>query len=179
MRWTVDRYQEAINHGIIREDDHVELLFGTIIERMPANEPHVACIETMREYFTERYFKQYALRSESAIRLPSESLPQPDFVIADYHHNHYSTGFPVPDQIHLVVEVADSSLPIDRSTKTEAYALAGIREYWIVNLKERQLEVHLEPNVNGGNYGEVIHYPEGRVANSPFVGTVDVADLLP
>jgi Uma2 family endonuclease len=41
-----------------------------------------------------------------------------------------------------VVEVAESSLRIDRELKASLYARGGVEDYWIVNLVDRVLEVH-------------------------------------
>jgi Uma2 family endonuclease len=179
MSWTIDRYQAAIEGNIIREDDRVELLFGTIIKKMPASEPHGACIDIIREYFTERYFKQYSLRSESAVRLPYDSLPEPDFTVAAYRQDHYANGFPEPAAIYLLIEVAESSLKIDRTIKAKAYAHSAIAEYWIVNLKQRQLELHLQPDPGSQSFRKVLHFTEEETFVSPFAGKVAVSDLLP
>jgi Uma2 family endonuclease len=45
----------------------------------------------------------------------------------------------------LAVEVAVSSLALDRSHKASLYARAGVADYWIVNLVDRVLEVHRDP----------------------------------
>ncbi len=45
----------------------------------------------------------------------------------------------------LVVEVADSSLALDRLRKGGLYARAGIADYWIVNLIDEVLEVYRDP----------------------------------
>ncbi len=179
LHWTVDRYRKAIQNGVFGEDERLELLFGGIYERMGANPPHAACIELLQEYFTERYFKKYGLRSENAVQLSDESLPQPDFVVVAYRSDHYAKNFPQITDVFVLIEVADSSLLVDRGKKKTAYALAGIPEYWIVNLKERQLELHLQPDRVQGLYRSVVMYAEDSKATSPFVGEVVVADILP
>jgi Uma2 family endonuclease len=157
----------------------VELLFGQLLKLMGANPPHSACVQLLMEYFTERYFKQYGLRTENAIQLSDESLPQPDFAVVTYRADHYAHDYPQVSDVLLVVEVADSSLSFDRTHKTKAYAMAGIEEYWIVNLPQRRIELHQHPFASDGSYASVMHYLEGQTAHSNFAGEVVVADLLP
>ena len=60
----------------------------------------------------------------------------------DYHH-------PTPEEIYLVLEIADSSLDYDRDEKSKLYAQAGIQQYCILNLRERELEDYRQPSVDG------------------------------
>jgi Uma2 family endonuclease len=179
LSWSVDRYRKAYEAGVIGEDEPFELLNGSIVERMGSNPPHAACIQIVMEYFYERYFKKYGLRMENAVQLSDDSLPQPDFAVVTYRVDHYARIFPQAKDVQLLVEVADSSLSIDRNQKKVAYAKAGIPEYWIVNLKDRQLEVHLRPSLTGGTYAAVTHYGDSEEAETQFAGRITVADLLP
>ena len=49
----------------------------------------------------------------------------------------------------LIIEVADSTLAYDRSTKLRFYADAGIPEYWVVDCVAEAVEVHREPGPDG------------------------------
>ena len=77
------------------------------------------------------------------------------------------------------MEVANSSLKDDRTVKVELYAEANLSEYWIVNLVNRQIEVHLEPNPQQTIYNSTTVYQESDSFTSPFAGEVIVAELLP
>jgi Uma2 family endonuclease len=91
-----------------------------------------------------------------------------------------------PTTAALIVEVADTSLALDRGRKASLYASAGITEYWILNLVDRQLEVLRDPGpapqqIYGHGYAAVTTHSRGDVV-SPLAlphGTVAVADLLP
>src|SRR5437016_4994181 len=85
------------------------------------------------------------LRVQSAITL-TESEPEPDFAIVRGDESAYLTRHPTTADIGLVVEVSDSTLPGDRDDKGRIYARAGIPCYWIVNLVDRQVEVHTLPS---------------------------------
>jgi Uma2 family endonuclease len=84
------------------------------------------------------------LRSEQPITL-SDSEPQPDIVLARGDHTTYRTRHPGPADIGLVVEVADTSLTVDRNDMARIYARAGLPVYWIINVVDRQVEVYTDP----------------------------------
>jgi Uma2 family endonuclease len=85
---------------------------------------------------------------QSAIRVPqTQSEPEPDLVWAV--ERDYSRGKPAPENIRLVVEVAESSLDHDLGEKAALYAAAGIRDYWVVDLIDRRIVVHRDPAPEG------------------------------
>ena len=176
--WTVDRYHLAIDNGIFGEDDKVELIHGKIVNKMPAGAPHEECITLLAEYFRDRFGKQFRYRQEKSINLAElASEPEPDFAVVK--DKKYGTYRPAITDIYLLIEVANTSLDKDRSRKAELYAQAGLPEYWIVNLADRQIEVHLQPQPEQGRYGSLITYAEQDTFTSPFAGKVTVAELLP
>lgn len=89
------------------------------------------------------------------------------------------TGHPKAEDALLVIEVADSSLTLDRTIKAQAYALADVKEYWIINLNDHKVEVYLQPDKTDGDYTSITHYAAGTTFESPFNGTTVVDDLLP
>ncbi|MEL7160659.1 MAG: Uma2 family endonuclease [Bacteroidota bacterium] len=177
--WTVEQYLRMIDEGLLTEDDKTELLNGNLVRKIPSNKPHDSAISFLQDYFTERYFKKYTLRSERAIRLSPDSMPEPDYVIAVYREDKYQKVWPSVPDILLLVEVSDATLATDRGYKKQLHAGAGIEEYWIVNIPDQQIEVHLRPNVNTKHYASTQHYGQPDTFTSPFVGEVKVSDLLP
>lgn len=94
------------------------------------------------------------LRCQDPITLPSGSEPEPDFTIARLASDHYLSGHPTPEDIFLVVEIADSSLDYDRDVKMPLYGEAGIPHYWIFNVVANQVEAYSEPYQDSqGNFG--------------------------
>lgn len=179
MTWTANRYRAAMQANVFQEDDRVELLLGAIIEKTGADPLHEASVNTISDYFTERFFKTHTLRPEQIVQLSKSSMPEPDFAVCKHREDRYVNDYPKPKDVYLLIEVAKSSLSIDRKDKLYAYASAAIAEYWIVNLEQRQLELHLNPDTEYGAYANVNHYKEGNTFESPFVGQVAVADILP
>ena len=177
-RWTLERYHQAIELGLLTENDRVELLFGKLIEKMPTGNLHAATVEKLDDYFRYLLGREYQYREEKPVTLPNASEPEPDYVIAYRKADYYASGHPTPPDILLLVEVSDATLYIDRNAKARAYALAGIKEYWIVNIPGRKVEVHLNPLADEGIYSQVSHYSEDGTFESPFAGEVRVGDLL-
>jgi Uma2 family endonuclease len=177
--WTLDRYHLAITTGVLNEDDEVELLFGQLVARVPVGEPYAQCLRILNTYFVIRHGDKYYCQVQDPVTLPPNSEPQPDYAIVTRKRYSKKTGHPGPDDIHLIVEVASSSLPLDRQFKAVAYAKSGINEYWIINLKSRTLEVYLRPDISTGDYTSITHYAAGTTFESPFNGTTVVDDLLP
>ncbi len=177
--WTLARYHDAIAKGVLTENDRVELLFGEIVPKMPTGEPHADCLSLLMDYFYELFGTSYKYRAQDPVTLPNESEPEPDFAVVARQPYTRTTGHPSPENIFLLIEISEETLLYDRGKKCRAYALAGIREYWIINLKDRQLELHLNPNRDTGQYGKVCHFSGQDTLESPLCGKVSVRDLLP
>lgn len=179
FEWTLERYHNAIEAGVLTEYDAVELIHGQLVKKMPISEDHAGIIEALTKYFITRFGFEYRYRSENPVPLLNNSEPEPDFVIAQNLPEGVKSRHPKPEEIHLVVEVAHSTLKYDRKVKGVLYAEAGIPEYWIINLRSRKIEVHRDPNPAEGNFETVLNHAEGTVFTSSFAGEVTVDDLLP
>ena len=178
FNWTLERYQQAIDCGILTEEDQLELLSGNLVTKMPVNVPHSACVKNLNRYFTPRYFDSHELIAENPVALPAvDSQPEPDYVIARLKEDNYLSGHPTVEDIFLLIEVSDSTLARDRTYKAAIYAAAGVSEYWIINLKENQVEVHTQPT--GERYGLVSTHARGTTFESPFNGLTVVDELFP
>jgi Uma2 family endonuclease len=179
FRWTLDRYHQAIELGVLTELDKVELLFGQIIAKMPVGEPHADVLSDIADFFYERLGTKYKFRSQSPVTLPNDSEPEPDFAVVVRRKYNPTTGHPKPEDILLLIEVSDSTLQYDRTQKAEAYALANVKEYWIINIPERQVEIHLKPSQEKGLYRSLSVYEAGTQFTSSFCGEVEVDKVLP
>jgi Uma2 family endonuclease len=178
-RFSLADYDQMIDLGILTENDRVELIRGEIIEKMSIGEFHAACVKRLNRIFSARLAQRGCVGVQDPIRL-ADSEPEPDISLLEPRDDDYANSHPEPDDDILVVEVADASLDFDRRVKGPLYAENGIAEYWILNLIDRTLEVHRQPQASGG-------YAEKRVlqvgdatdlAKIPGV-TVLVAELFP
>lgn len=178
--WTVEEFQAAIRAGVFHEDERLELIEGDIVAPMPVDPQHALATGLVNDALVAAFAGQDChIRSENPIVLPHASQPQPDVVVAVGKRRDYSTQHPSPPEILLLVEVSGSTLAVDRSIKAALYALAGIAEFWIVNLRDRQLEVHRTPQNGIWTQTQVIP-ATGTIAPLAVPhATVAIGDLLP
>lgn len=153
MRFTVERYEQMVEAGILTEDDRVELLEGEILEMSPIHPPHASVVEELMRVFFMLVGDRARIRVQDPIRLPPDSEPEPDVVLA--RPGRYSTRHPGPDDILLVVEVVDTTHRRDRR-KLRTYARSGVREAWFVDLPASQIEVHRDPTPAGYASVEIV-----------------------
>ncbi|PSQ95984.1 MAG: Uma2 family endonuclease [Bacteroidetes bacterium SW_9_63_38] len=140
-RFTADEVQAMLEAGILHEDDPLELIDGQLVVMSPTNDPHIVCINRLNRLFVERTDPEIAVSVQNPVRIDEHNEPEPDAVLSTNLR-----GAPRPDDVLLLVEVADSTLAYDRDVKRPLYARAGIPEVWIVNLEAQQIEVHRDPD---------------------------------
>ena len=161
-KWTIDEYHSMIESGLL-DNRQVELLKEGIVEMPPEGEAHAYFSSEAEEYLRELLKTKATIRSGKPITLPDHSEPEPDIAIAEKLGREYLTHHPYPENIFWLIEYSNSSLEKDLNVKTTIYAEAGIAEYWVVNLKRRQLIVFSNPQDgeynNRTTYGQGIVYP--------------------
>jgi Uma2 family endonuclease len=144
-RLTIREYHEMIRAGILTEDDPVELLDGWLVCKMTKNPPHRVATHLVRKAIEAVIPQGWHVDSEGAITLAT-SEPEPDAAVVHGDPRAYVDRHPGPQDVALVVEVADASLSRDRTLKKRLYAQAGIPVYWVVNLVDRRVEVYDAPS---------------------------------
>jgi Uma2 family endonuclease len=137
------RYDRLIDAGVFGPDDRVELLDGLLVAREPQGRRHAAVVVLVRTALEKAFGRAYHVREEKPIALDERSEPEPDVVVVPGTPRDYLDAH--PSRPVLLVEVAETSLAIDRVRKGSLYARAGIADYWVVNLSEGLLEVYREP----------------------------------
>ena len=178
-RFTVEAYRRAYAIGFFEESFRTELIHGTIYPISPISSPHAATVDILVYEWTTLSSKRWWVRGQGPLDLTDlHSVPQPDVLICDWRDDRYANASPRVDEITLIVEVALSSLPYDRTIKKAIYQEAGIPEYWIVNLKDRQFECFTEPKGEVGYRTKKI-YVEGDTFSHELLGEIVVSDLLP
>ena len=143
-RLSVAQYHTMLHVGILEEGDRLELLEGILVAKMTKNPPHRISTKLIREALENITPDSWYVDSQEPITLV-DSEPEPDVVIIRGKTTDYRDRHPVAVDVVLVIEVADSTLERDRTIKQRIYARAGIEIYWILNLRDRQLEVYTEP----------------------------------
>jgi len=143
-RLSVEQYHAMIDGDILHSGDPIELLEGVLVTKMTRNPPRRIALAHLHDLLLMLSNREWHVETQEAITL-DESEPEPDLAVIRGRVDDYLDRHPGPDEIGLVVEVADSSLSQDRRLKKRIYARAGIVEYWIVNLIDEQIEVYSNP----------------------------------
>jgi Uma2 family endonuclease len=143
-RWTVDEYARAATAGVF-DGHHVELIDGALLEiEMTQSPAHNHAILVLAEHLRTRPVPgTWHVRVQMAITAGPASEPEPDIAVVPGTPDTYRTVHPTAAL--LVVEVAESSLRVDRTIKAALYASAGVPTYWLVDLWHRVVEVYTEP----------------------------------
>ncbi|NJM45989.1 MAG: Uma2 family endonuclease [Alkalinema sp. RU_4_3] len=176
-KWTLEQYHQMIESGVL-DDARVELLNGEIVE-IPSEGPDHAYFNTTAANLLRKALEGRAeLRDGKPITLPEyASEPEPDVAVVEPLDIVYSKRHPYPDNIYLLVEYSYASLAKDKKLKRKIYAKAGILEYWIVNLKDRQVIVHRDPQTD--DYQSVQTLTSGTISMLAFPDvTIDIIQLL-
>lgn len=182
-RFTANQCLKMVAGGVVSEDEAFSLTEQGGIPDMPRSPAHDSAIDRLDDRLRPHLPAGWRLRIQSAVRLPGGE-PEPDIAVVLGPAGRYDAHHPQPAEIAVVIEVADSSLPYDRTLKLRAYAQAGIAVYWIVNLDDKQVEVSSgpAPGANPGYAARAI-YVSGQqvplVVAGQQVALVAVADILP
>ena len=156
-RFTTHEYERIIAAGVIGEDDRVELLEGEIVEMSPRGPSHSSCVVRLTRLLYKLDAPGAVIRVQDPIHLGEYSEPQPDISVVQMREDLYSKGHPEPEDILLLIEVAEFSSSYDRDTKLPLCARAGIPEVWIVALLPQTVEVFRSPSENGYSEANVFH----------------------
>ena len=148
-QFTVEDYGRMIETGIIDENDAVELIRGEIVKKMPIGRQHAAVVNRLNQWLVAQLTGQAIVSVQNPIVL-ADSEPEPDLALLKYRADFYEGSKPTGSDVHLVIEVSDTTLDYDRQIKLPLYAQAGIAELWIVNLIESRVETYCEPRTDGG-----------------------------
>jgi Uma2 family endonuclease len=144
-RFTVEDYHRLIELGFLTEGDRLELIRGELIEMATKGTPHTVCGGLLCRQLDRLVGESAAIRGQDPITLLIDSEPEPDVVIARGQLETYVHHHPYAEDIILIIEVSDTTLNFDQTTKLKLYAEAGISDYWIANLNAQQLERHSQP----------------------------------
>ena len=147
LRITFDEYTEMVADGAFEalRDRRIELIHGELRAMNPPGPSHSGTVSRLIHWSIEPLVKKrIEIRIQDPVGIPElDSAPQPDVVwveLRDYRDRH-----PLPSEVLLLIEVADSSLDSDCCEKAELYAAAGIQDYWVVSLPERLIHVFRRP----------------------------------
>jgi Uma2 family endonuclease len=150
-RVTLAAYDAMIEAGIVTNESRVELLGGQIVKKETMKPPHIFRLRRIFQRIDRQFDGRAIAFSQSDIELPKDGRPQPDICLA--HLEVSEQDYIRPPEVHLLIEIAETSIQTDRVYKQKIYARDGILEYWILNLNTNQLEVYRHPE--GERYRDV------------------------
>jgi len=143
-------YFALVECGILAPDDRVELLEGLIVSMAPPSPLHNAVVHHVGQVLARKLGPDTLVRTQMTFLAGPKSVPEPDVAVVPGRNTDYLRRH--PSKVHLLVEIADSSLAQDRLTKTAIYARCGVPDYWLVNLRDESVECFSEPDQIGRRY---------------------------
>lgn len=163
-RISVEDYYRMGEAGVFAPDARVELIEGDVIDMAPIGSPHAGTVTLLTRIFYSTIGDKAVVSVQNPVRLGPYSEPEPDLAVLRTRPDFYRGSHPTPEDVFLVIEVADTSLPLDRDVKVPLYAKSGIPEVWLIDLTNRLLTIYREPS------GEI--YRDVRTTPAPGVVTL-------
>jgi len=150
--FSVDEFHRMVEAGVLAEDDRLELLDGEIVRMAPIGTRHAGCVARLSHLFWERCHAIAIVNVQNPLALTEEIEFYPDIALLMMRPDFYSQSPPQPGDVLLVVEVADTTGDYDRRIKVPRYARTGIPEVWVVDLRDRAIDVYRQ--AEGDEYRE-------------------------
>jgi Uma2 family endonuclease len=160
-RWTVDDYHRMGELGILQPDERTELIAGQIVLMAAKGTPHVLSLRLLSMTFDHLLAdRPFFVSTQDPIQLDDFSEPEPDCAIVRGTALDYADRHPNASDVVLVVEIADSTLKYDTEVKDKFYAQSGITDYWVLDVRNRQLHIFRNPTTTG--------YTSHQIFNEPY-----------
>jgi Uma2 family endonuclease len=183
FRWTLKEYRELDKIGFFH-DRRTMLLDGEIILMANPSDAHDVALGKTDDWLRTVFTSGHHVRNQMGFDVGEANDPSPDLVVAVGARTDYAAG--KPRSAALLVEVADSSLFLDTTTKAEKYATAGIADYWVLDVDGRRLLVFRDPVALPAGLGATAYRTHLTLTDADTVSplaaptaTIRVADLLP
>ena len=180
-KWTVKEYHKLGEMGFFNPEERVELVSGNIIKMSAKGTAHTSATRRTATLLRDLLENLAAVYTQDPIALDNNSEPEPDIAVVIIDPFDYATHHPIPSEVYLIIEVADSSLALayDREIKANIYARSGIVDYWVLNVNDRQLHVFREP-AEDGYQSEVILEETASISPLQFPDiNIAIQEMLP
>lgn len=174
-KWSIEDWHKLIESGLLL-DKSVQLLDGDIIEMSPEREEHSYTNDDVAQLLREKLKGLAKIRESHPITLDN-SEPEPDIAVVKLPKTIYAQHHPYPEDIYWLIEVSKATLKIDLEQKSKIYARNYIAEYWVIDLVNKTLIVHTQPQ--GDRYIQIVEYKTGIVKPQAFPNiTIELNKLL-
>jgi Uma2 family endonuclease len=152
--------------GILKEDDRVELIDGEVRLMSPIGPLHAAIVNRLTAFISRQVGDTVLLSVQNPIQLHDYTEPQPDLTLLQPRDDFYAHAHPRPDDVFLVIEIADTSIEYDRDEKIPHYAEAGIAESWLIDVNSQTIEQYTQPRNAGYRNKLIVAYDEIIIAQT-------------
>ncbi|HVX84812.1 MAG TPA: Uma2 family endonuclease [Phycisphaerae bacterium] len=189
---TVEQYHQMIDKGILEEGSPFELLHGIITRKdraaagedpMTSGNHHAYVVNLLAALDRKLEGTGCFLQTQQPIALPPFDEPEPDAAVILGARRDYRNHKPTAPAVLAVIEVADSSLRRDRTTKLKIYAQANLPLYLLINLPEKCIEQYTRPLPTAARYANAETLTARQSLTLPLPKKkslkVSVASLLP
>lgn len=175
--FTVEDYYKMAETGILKPTDRVELINGEIVKMSPISSQHAGHVLRINIFLNKILADLAFINIQNPIRINNYLEPEPDIAILRPATHFYIEQHPQPQDVYLIIEIADSSLKYDREVKLALYAEANIPETWIINLQKRHIEIYSSPQKGIYQIKKMIH-PTDEFKLSFFTISVKGSDFI-
>lgn len=170
---SVDDYHQMGRAGILNEDSRVELINGELIDMAPIGSLHASVVNRLSTLLMQQAGRLAIVSTQNSLSLPPDSEPQPDIALLKPRSDWYRNALPGASDVLLLVEVADTTLAYDHDIKLPLYASHGVPEVWLIDLKGRAVELHLEPGAQG--YRKILRPDRNETISPTLLSAVQLA----
>lgn len=176
--FTVAEFERMGKAAIFSEDARLELIEGEIVESSPIGSRHAACVKRLSRFLNQATSDTAIISTQDPIQLDDFTAPQPDIALLRLKDDFYESAHPKPQDVLLVIEVADTTVDYDRLIKLPLYAKAGIPEVWIINLPAELIEIYATP-INGA-YQAATQVKKNEQVQAQTLSSLSIpADMIP
>jgi len=176
---SVEEYLRMGEGNVFAPDARLELIEGEIIEMAPIGPPHAAAVTILARQVSRAVGDRAIVWVQNPVRLGDRSMPQPDVAILKPRPDTYARSHPLPSDVLLVVEVSDTTLRFDVSTKMPLYARAGIVEAWVVDVESGAVQVFRDPDAAGYDVSFTVAGDERLSVRAMPEVAIKVSELFP
>jgi Uma2 family endonuclease len=142
---TVREYLRMGETGVLDPDARIELIEGELFDMPPIGPPHSSRVNRLIRLFSQAVGDAAIVSAQNPLVLGDLSAPQPDVALLRWREDFYEEAHPGPEDILVLVEVADSTLAHDRDRKLPLYARFAVPEVWLVDVAGSHLDVYRKP----------------------------------
>jgi Uma2 family endonuclease len=161
QQFTVKQYHQMVDDGILHQSDRLELVLGEIINMSPIGTRHASCVRRISNLLAAKLGGRALIDVQNPFELDQTSELQPDILLLELRPDFYETSHPRPEDIFLLIEVADTTVKYDREIKIPLYSKANLIEVWLVDVNQKAIEVYREPTPTG--YQDIQKFTQNQI----------------